>query len=626
MAIRHRDAGSAADMPTRSGRRDPARLVVRLGLTLRRSPRANGAHDGDPATPAPTGGNLVRRMAAWLPGNQVGLRARITTMFGLGALLLSALMGVGTYLVARQFTLHQRESSAMHETFVDASLARSSLRGPNPDVAALLESLDTSGSRSVLELRGRWFSASVPVGERSIPTAMRKLVGSGTAATELVDLGGNPVLAVGVPIASVGALYFEFVSFEDVARSLQILALVLTGAGVVTTVAGTVVGRWASGRALDPLSDVSHAAEIIARGQLGTRLQAADDADLSPLAESFNRMADALQERIEREARFTSDVSHELRSPLTTLSTSLGVLEAHGSGLSDRGHTALRLLGTEVRHFQRMVDDLLEISRVDTGAAVLSLDDVEVAELVDHMAAAGSARGVPVAIDPAVARLHLSVDKRRIERVIANLVANAAQYAGGATLLSAEPGGSGPPTSPLPGIGPPSPGASATPATTGGAAAGTPGEATVADGGLSSHRPAASPVAHVATRPAGTWVHLVVTDRGPGIAQDERQKIFERFYRGSAAGRRGTTEGTGLGLSLVAEHVRLHGGSVWFEDGPDGDNRFVVALPAHRGVPRPPAPLESSPAPATGRPSSPAPGSEHQPGEPHGPHELSETS
>ncbi len=572
-----------------------------------------------------------------MPGNQVGLRARITTMFGLGALLLSALMGVGTYLVARQFTLHQRESSAVHETFVDASLARSSLRGPNPDVAALLESLDTSGSRSVLELRGRWFSASVPVGERSIPTAMRTLVGSGTAATQLVNLGGNPVLAVGVPIPSVGALYFEFVSFEDVARSLQILALVLTGAGVVTTVAGTVVGRWASGRALDPLSDVSHAAEIIARGQLGTRLQAADDADLSPLAESFNRMADALQERIEREARFTSDVSHELRSPLTTLSTSLGVLEAHGSGLSDRGHTALRLLGTEVRHFQRMVDDLLEISRVDTGAAVLSLDDVEVAELVDHMAAAGGARGIPVAIDPAVARLHLSVDKRRIERVIANLVANAAQYAGGATLLSAEPGGSGPPPSTLPGTGPPGPGASSTLPATGGAASNTtppstgetatgmPGGVAVAFDSPTSRRTTGGSAADVPARSAGSWVNLVVTDRGPGIAQDERQTIFERFYRGSAAGRRGTTEGTGLGLSLVAEHVRLHGGSVWFESGPDGDNRFVVALPAHRGVSRPPASLASGPAPANGgRRSSPAPGSGYEPPEPQEPHEPPE--
>ena len=482
-------------------------------------------------------------------------------MFGFGALLLSVFMGVSTYLVARQFSLHQREVAAIRQTFVDALVARSSLRDTSTDIVSLLESLDTSGSRALVVLHGRWFSASVPLGEKSIPLAMRRLVASGTAGSQLIVLSGTPELVVGVPIPSVGVDYFEVISLEDIARSLQILALALAGAGAVTTVAGAVIGRWASGRALAPLSDVSHAAEVIAHGQLGTRLRTADDADLAPLAESFNRMTDALQERIEREARFTSDVSHELRSPLTTLTTAVGVIEANAGGLGDRGRTALRLLATEIRHFQKMVDDLLEISRVDTGAVVLSTDEVEVAELVDHLASVGSARGVPVAIDPAVAHLRLSVDKRRIERIVANLVTNAARYAGGATLLSAEPG----PGRPASGIDGPDVAASQ-------------------DGGAGPAAEGASDVS------PGRWVHLVVADRGPGIAPEERQRIFERFYRGSASGRRGATEGTGLGLALVAEHVRLHHGRVWAEDGIDGDHRFVVALPTVDGPVPPPSP------------------------------------
>ncbi|HXW33694.1 MAG TPA: HAMP domain-containing sensor histidine kinase, partial [Acidimicrobiales bacterium] len=229
------------------------------------------------------------------------------------------------------------------------------------------------------------------------------------------------------------------------------------------------------------------------------------------------RMADALQERIEREVRFTSDVSHELRSPLTTVSTSLGLLEAHARDLSPRGRRAVELLSAELRRFQRMVDDLLEISRMDTGSAELSLDDVRVGELVHQAAIAVGVGDLAVSVNPSVENLHLSVDKRRIERVIANLVANAAQYAGGATLLAAEPATDG--------------------------------------------------------------VLLVVADRGPGVAPDERQRIFERFYRGRAAGQRGAADGTGLGLSLVAEHVRLHGGHVWVEEGSEGENRFVVQLP-----------------------------------------------
>jgi signal transduction histidine kinase len=113
------------------------------------------------------------------------------------------------------------------------------------------------------------------------------------------------------------------------------------------------------------------------------------------------------------------------------------------------------------------------------------------------------------------------VDKRRIERVVANLVDNAAQYAGGVIRLSVEP----------------------------------------APGG----------------------VRLVVEDHGPGVAVTERERIFERFYRGHTSGRRGATEGTGLGLSLVAEHVRLHGGRVWVEKGAADENRFVVELPVHDG-------------------------------------------
>ncbi len=402
---------------------------------------------------------------------------------------------------------------------MNASLVRSSLP-TKPEVPQLLDSLDTAGSHSVLYYQRQWFTGlqSISFSYKAIPAPMRAMVLSGTPATQHFLLAGSPQLVVGIPVPSAGAWYFEVFDLSDPARTLRILAVALAGAAAVTTIGGAVTGRWASGRALRPLSQVSQAAETIAGGRLDARLSATDDADLAPLASSFNRMAEALQERIEHEVRFTSDVSHELRSPLTTVSASLGVLEAHAEDLSPRGRHAVELLSAELHRFQRMVDDLLEISRVDTGSAELSLDEVQVGELVHQAAATGGARGVPVRIDPAVADLRLTVDKRRIDRVIANLVANASQYAGGATVLAAEP----------------------------------------APGG----------------------VRLVVADRGPGVAPEERHRIFERFYRGHASGQRGATEGTGLGLSLVAEHVRLHGGRVWVEDGPDGENRFVVELPA----------------------------------------------
>jgi signal transduction histidine kinase len=459
-----------------------------------------------------------RRRHRW---SRLGLRARVTVTFGLGALALSATMAGLTYFTARQFILHERETAILRQAYVNASLARSSLRSPTQNIDQLLDSLDTlPGSLSVLEQHGQWYATSISVGENAIPARLRSLVLSGTPATQHFVLAGSPQIVVGIPVPSGGFAYFEVFSLDELARTLRILALALAGAALVTTAAGAVIGRWASGRALRPLDEVSKAAETIAGGRLHVRLVAADDPDLSALAASFNRMADALLERIEREARFTSDVSHELRSPLTTLVTSLGVLESHRDDLPSRSRRAVDLLTAELRRFQRMVDDLLEISRVDTGSAELSLDEVEVGELVHEAAQAAGIGDVRVDIDPAVAGLRLPVDKRRIERVVANLVDNAAQYAGGVTRLTLEP----------------APGA----------------------------------------------VRLVVIDQGPGVAPTERERIFERFYRGHTSGRRGATEGTGLGLSLVAEHVRLHGGRVWVEDGEDGENRFVVELPAQR--------------------------------------------
>ena len=96
------------------------------------------------------------------------------------------------------------------------------------------------------------------------------------------------------------------------------------------------------------------------------------------LASSFNDMASALQQRIERDARFASDVSHELRSPLMTLSASVEVMEARRDEMPERAQAALDLLTSDVSRFQGLVEDLLEISRFDAGAIRLHLEDLQV--------------------------------------------------------------------------------------------------------------------------------------------------------------------------------------------------------------------------------------------------------
>jgi signal transduction histidine kinase len=230
-------------------------------------------------------------------------------------------------------------------------------------------------------------------------------------------------------------------------------------------------------------------------------------------------MAQALQVRIERDARFASDVSHELRSPLMTLAASIEVMENQRADLPERSRAALDLMVADVDRFQQLVEDLLEISRFDAGVARLELEEVHLAELVMQAVSHSTDADVPVELDAELAGVVVNADKRRIVRVIANLIDNATRYGEGASAVS--------------------------------------------------------------LRQVDDEVQIAVEDHGPGVAPEDRERIFNRFNRGGSAGRRSGGQGVGLGLALVAEHVNLHGGKVWVEDRADGTPgaRFVVQLP-----------------------------------------------
>jgi len=455
---------------------------------------------------------------------RLGLRARVTTAFALGALALSGVLaGIG-YVAVRTSIVNQQLASMRHQALANAVLLRGELRVPTAYIPALITTLDSGpNTDSLIYSTSHWYPSAATVSPRQMPTAFRARVLAGSPAWQLIGSAGVAQLVVGVPIhaesasRSVNAAYFEIFDLSDLTKTLHALLAALTIAALITTVAGAVLGRWAAARTLRPLRETTQAALAIAGGRLDTRLESSYFADLAPFASAFNQMVDQLQERIEREARFTSDVNHELRSPLTTLANSLSVLEARRDELPPRALQALDLLGAEVRRFRRLVDELLEISRFDAKPGDISRDEVTVGSLVEHTVQA-TGTDVPIRFAPGVASQHILVDKRRFERIFANLFENAQRYAGGVTLLAIE-----------------------------------------------DH---------------GDSVRFLVEDAGPGIALEERERIFERFSRGSTGRRRGLGDGTGLGLAIVAQHVSQHGGRVWVEDRLGGGSRFVVELPA----------------------------------------------
>lgn len=445
-----------------------------------------------------------------------GLETRAIASFGLGAALVSATLAITTFEVVRANLLNQRAQTAQHQTFADARLVQEELGAPTAKVTGVLAALPSNASTHAFILRrGLWFSNAASVNGAAIPPALARVVTSGDVAEQRLVVDGAPTLVVGVPLPALGAAYFEEHALTDVESTLQLMASVLGVAALATTVGGALAGWWAAKRLVRPLGAVTRAAQDVSSGSLDRRLP--DDPDLQPVVAAFNSMVAALQARIERDSRFASDVTHELRSPLTTIGASVELLESYRAELPAAGRRAVDALRFEVQRFTGMVQDLLDIARTEAGSAELHFTESPLDELVRTTLAS---RGSPVPVVACADSHQLVVrgDRRRLHHVLSNLLDNADRYAGGAV--------------------------------------------------------------RVVVGRDGPWATITVEDAGPGVAPGERERIFERFYRGSASGRRHAGGGTGLGLALVAEHVRAHGGSVAVDDRPGGGARFTVRLPA----------------------------------------------
>jgi two-component system sensor histidine kinase MtrB len=451
----------------------------------------------------------------WL--RRLGLRGRVTAAFAAGALALSTTLALVSYELTRQYLLDERERAAVRAAEFDATVVAAGLTAERPDVLEVLRSLDTGSARRALVRRdGEWYVRNADTGvTAAVPLPLLGLVESGTPALQRVSLEGDPAVVVGVPLGPRSSLY-EVESLAELDHTLRVLAAVLAGAALLTAGAGAGLGWWASRRVLRPLAGVADAAQSIARGDLGARLDVGREPDLERLTTSFNDMVDALAARLARDRRFAADVSHELRSPLQTLSAAVSVLDRRREAFDERTAAAVGLVSDEVARFSDLVADLLELARSDQPAHLAIVD----ARALVHGVC--RSRGVPedlVAVEPGSPDgvLLWCLDRRRVEQALANLVDNAERHGGGVVAVRAER--------------------------------------------------------------VGATLQIDVDDAGPGVPEDDRARIFDRFVRGRAASARGDTDGTGLGLALVEQHVGAHGGAVRVLDRPGGGSRFRMELP-----------------------------------------------
>ena len=280
-----------------------------------------------------------------------GLRSRIALAVAALSLLLSTAVSLTVYTVARQVLIDAREDAASQRALANATvIAGNDLAEAEPaDLQGTLSSLSEAGKPMVAWDGG---ANTQPLDPRfDVDQLPNSLVTAGlTGADPAImryDSDGETVVAVAVPIPDQRAAFFEVTLLGDIEDALESIRLALAAAVVASTIAAAVLGYWASRVTIRPLTRVSQAAQSVAAGQLDTRLdynQVRHDPDLAPLVENFNGMLQALQSRILRDARFASDVSHELRSPLTTLNAGLQVLDNNRDEMPERAQQALDLL------------------------------------------------------------------------------------------------------------------------------------------------------------------------------------------------------------------------------------------------------------------------------------------
>ena len=417
----------------------------------------------------------------------VRFRRRLTIAFALVGGLAALALAVGSYLVVREARLDSATEQSLEQARFNLLLAQEV--GTQQD--ALLGALALRGLfETVGAIGNETFSSSVSLGVDQVPEDVSRLVDDGRLAYKRVEVGGARYLLSGGNVAGTEAdLYFFFPEDELWDDLAQLRNVLLAGTLLVALLAGG-VGWLVARRTLAPVARASEAARSLAEGLLDTRLPVESEDEFGTWARSFNEMAEALDGKIsalaaaqERERRFTSDVAHELRTPLTALVAEAEALRAHVDAMPADARRPAELLVGDVARLRRLVEDLMEISRLDAEVETVSVEAVRLRALLD---ASVRARGWDGRVTAEGEDIEVESDRRRLERILGNLVGNALEHGGGK--------------------------------------------------------------ARVVLSANGDLAQIAVSDGGPGIAAADLPHVFDRFYKADPS-RRSPGSGLGLAIA-----------------------------------------------------------------------------
>jgi two-component system, OmpR family, sensor histidine kinase MtrB len=471
---------------------------------------------------------LTRLSASWRRSLQLRVAATTAIVTGLIVLL------IGLFLVDQigHGVLKAKRDASISQASLGLTAASAQFQGLTPgDINGIRQAVDqitadpassVTGSRGVelftkvVRSTDQAVNRELPVSQL-IPDSLRREVDRGTLAIQYAPVrmssqsGEVPGLIVGQPVstqAGVFELYYLFpLTAEQKTLSLVQRTVLLAGLALVLLVAA--LAALVARQVVRPVRVAAQTASRLAGGELSQRIRVSGEDDIALLGNSFNNMAESLQQQIQRlenlsrlQQRFTSDVSHELRTPLTTIRMATELLHSSREAFAPQLARSVELLSSELDRFENLLADLLEISRYDAGAAHLETEQVDIRGIVERAVAAAqplaARHGAELRVDVGTEPVLAEVDARRVERVLRNLLGNALDHAEGRpvdVLVGAD-------------------------------------EASVA---------------------------VTVRDHGVGLRPGEAALVFNRFWRGDPSRSR-LTGGTGLGLAISLEDVRLHSG------------------------------------------------------------------
>ena len=443
-----------------------------------------------------------------------GLRTRVALAFGLLSLIIAGAVSGATYSVARWYLLNQREDSAITRAVLDSRSVDASLAADLAPVTALEQVPSVGTSQPMIQVQGVWYTSGVTVPPASLPASLLSTAAKDGGSQQRTTIGDEKYLLVAIQLGT--SVYVEVFPLRDLDLVLTIGGWLLVIQTLFAGIIGVFVGRYTFARIIRPLLRLGAGARRIASGELSTRIQLMRDPDLDPIAASFNGMAESVQSRIKREQRFSANVSHELRSPLTAVVGTAELLERNLDDLPEREQRLIGTLQTQTARMSQMLLDLLEISRIGNDDPLLK-ESVSVTTLcLDAI----HVRGLPedlIHVEDEGDHL-ITTDTRRFERIVGNLIDNANRHGGGVTAI------------------------------------------------------------HIARISHSDPEHIVVAveDAGPGIPVDEVPKLFEPFTRGEDAKE---TSGAGLGLAIAIEQAHLLDVELRVESVDPHGARFVMEIP-----------------------------------------------